>query len=392
MRLVRVHPGGRLVEQEDARVRRRRARDLEPAPVRVRERVRRLVPAVAHQPLAEEAELLLGERVDLALLAPRRGRAQDRLRTRAPCVWPYAAAITFSFTVMFRNSRSVWNVRAMPRRRDLCGARPTSDSAVEQDVALVGPVDARDEVEQRGLAGPVRPDHADDLALVDVQVELVDHLQAAERLRDRFSSSRRAAPSSHAGHQTISTRGVPSRPCGRAVISATSSAPSRRIARHARLGDEHGSPRRTRPGRASARAATVRTGPRICVSTSTRGDQERRSRCCRAGSSRSGARPSRPAGRRTCRPRSCRDVPGRPDRVHQLVGDDAEERPSRRSDRRQRPGPHERDQAEQDRAVEEPARVGGVAQELERDVDHDRAERRRPAGCRRRRGSPSRRS
>ena len=48
----------------------------------------------------------------------------------------------------------------------------------------VGLVDARDEVEQRRLAGAVRADHADDLALVDVQVEVVDHLEAAERHRD----------------------------------------------------------------------------------------------------------------------------------------------------------------------------------------------------------------
>ena len=31
-------------------------------------------------------------------------------------VRPYCTAITFSFTVMFRKSRNVWNVRAIPRR------------------------------------------------------------------------------------------------------------------------------------------------------------------------------------------------------------------------------------------------------------------------------------
>ena len=87
VRLGRVHPGGRLVEQEQPRVRRHRAGDLEAAAVRVRERVRRLVPAVAHQPLAEEAELLLGQRRDRLLLAPHPGRAQDRAhdaRLRVP--------------------------------------------------------------------------------------------------------------------------------------------------------------------------------------------------------------------------------------------------------------------------------------------------------------------
>ena len=39
-------------------------------------------------------------------------------------VCPYAAAITFSRTVMLRNRRSVWNVRAIPRRVIWCGSRP----------------------------------------------------------------------------------------------------------------------------------------------------------------------------------------------------------------------------------------------------------------------------
>ena len=72
---------------------------------------------------------------------------------------------------MFRNSRSVWNVRAIPRRVIWCGSRPLMLEPAKTDVAVGGLVDARDEVEQRRLAGAVRPDHADDLALVDVEVE-----------------------------------------------------------------------------------------------------------------------------------------------------------------------------------------------------------------------------
>ena len=63
VRLHGVHAGCGLVEEEDARPRRGRAGDLEPAPVRVREAVRGLVPAIAHEPLAEEGELLLSEGV-----------------------------------------------------------------------------------------------------------------------------------------------------------------------------------------------------------------------------------------------------------------------------------------------------------------------------------------
>ena len=48
-----------------------------------------------------------------------------------------AAAITFSLTVMFRNSRSVWNVRAIPRSRDLVRLEPEEALAREADVARV---------------------------------------------------------------------------------------------------------------------------------------------------------------------------------------------------------------------------------------------------------------
>ena len=193
VRLDRVHPGRGLVEQEQPRVRRHRARDLEPAAVRVGERVRGLVPAVAHQALRRRTRA-----------SPRRAR-----RSRAPrgacracaapsarcrrCVWPYAAAITFSLTVMFRNSRRVWKVRAMPLRVILFGGRPTIDSPSKRMSPSSGRVDAGDEVEERRLAGAVRADHADDLVLVDVQVEVGDHLQAAERLRDALQLEQRRA-------------------------------------------------------------------------------------------------------------------------------------------------------------------------------------------------------
>ena len=78
MRLNGVHSCRRLVEQQQARLHRGRARDFEPAPVCVRERVRGLIPAVAHQPLTEERQPLLGEPLDLAFLAPHRGSAQNR--------------------------------------------------------------------------------------------------------------------------------------------------------------------------------------------------------------------------------------------------------------------------------------------------------------------------
>ena len=82
MGLVGVHPRGRLVEQQQPRARRHRAGDLQAPAVGVGEDVGGLVEAVALQALAEEAEHVLGARIDLALLAPRARQAQHRLDRR----------------------------------------------------------------------------------------------------------------------------------------------------------------------------------------------------------------------------------------------------------------------------------------------------------------------
>src|SRR5207253_3070266 len=54
--------------------------------------------------------------------------------------------------------------------------------SVERDVSGVGVVEPGDHVEERGLPRSVRTDDADDLALLDVQVQLGQGGQAAEAL------------------------------------------------------------------------------------------------------------------------------------------------------------------------------------------------------------------
>src|SRR3546814_7091903 len=61
--------------------------------------------------------------------------------------------------------------------------RPVRDAATaEGDRPAAGGVDAVDDVEQRRLAGAVRPDDALNLAILDVEIDSVEHDKAAETL------------------------------------------------------------------------------------------------------------------------------------------------------------------------------------------------------------------
>ena len=218
MRLDGVHAGGGLVEQKERRPRRGGARDLEPPPVRVREAVRRLIPAVAHEPLAEEREALRGELPDLPLLTAHAGSPQHRAEHAGVRV-----AVLGRHDVL-HHAHVQEEPQRLERARDAALAdlvRLEADEAfpLEQDVAAVRPVDAGDQVEERRLPRAVRPDDADDLALVDVDVEVDDDGETAEVERDLLDLEELL------GHQTISTLRSPSRPFGRMIMSAMRMSP-----------------------------------------------------------------------------------------------------------------------------------------------------------------------
>ena len=80
-----------------------------------------------------------------------------------------APTMTFSVTVRSGKGFSFWNVRATPQAGDAVGAQAGDVVAVEEDAAGVERLEAGDQVEQRGLAGAVRADDAEDLALVHVE-------------------------------------------------------------------------------------------------------------------------------------------------------------------------------------------------------------------------------
>ena len=270
---------------------------------------------------------------------------------------------------MFRNSRSVWNVRAIPRRVISCGSRPSRLSPAKRMSPRVRRVDAGDEVEERRLAGAVRADHADDLALVDVQVELVDAREPAEALRDALQLEQPL------GHQTISTRARAEQPLRARVHQHDQDHADQDQPRDARLGGE--------PRLPDERAEVERRDQQQVADDRPHGRQQRararrarRTPSCRRRAGSSAAAPSARARRRACRrrsrrPRSRSARTPTSDRVH----GEAE---------RDRAGEHDREPAATAAAsrraspaisdVEDPRRVVRRAQHLERDVDDERAE------------------
>ena len=185
-----------------------------------------------------------------------------------------------------------------------------------------------DEVEERRLAGAVRPDHAHDLALVDVRGRASRRREAAEGHR-HAAQLEQLAPRAH----TISTRFSPRSPCGRAIIIATRSAPSTMYrvgsgcGEHHVLPDERGEVERrheqrdARPSRgASVSSSTSATSPMYV----TGGIQPASSARARSPS-RSPSSPSSPAAAR--RPRR----PGVVDRPRRRSGRRTRRRSCRRA-------------------------------------------------------------
>jgi hypothetical protein len=89
-----------------------------------------------------------------------------------------------------------------PHPGELVGRAPHRVLAEELDLAGRRPVDAADDVEQRGLARAVRPDHRMDGALADVEIDVAERDQAAEAARQR-------AGAQDLGHRLASGAGRP---------------------------------------------------------------------------------------------------------------------------------------------------------------------------------------
>ena len=88
-----------------------------------------------------------------------------------------------------------WNVRPMPRCVNACGGLPGHVLAREDHAARGRLVDAGEHVEERRLAGAVRPDQADDRALRHREVDVVDGDEAAELLAEPLGLEQRVSSS-----------------------------------------------------------------------------------------------------------------------------------------------------------------------------------------------------
>ena len=163
--------GGRLVEQQDARLRRDRARDREQPPLAVGEVLDDAVEVVLEMELLDRADDLGRQRrVD-------RPDEVARRRSRSPAGRSPRAGS--SNTVESSNSSSDWNERpdAGARRASPATSREMSSPSSSSVPSASG--EARDRVDQRGLAGAVRADQPETWPGVTVSGDALDRDGAA---------------------------------------------------------------------------------------------------------------------------------------------------------------------------------------------------------------------
>ncbi len=159
---IGARPERRLVEQQQPRLGDQRTGDRELLLLAARERPRR-------QPVGRAQDR---EAVEHALERGARARAVAR-----PAVPPSAR---FSATVSVAKMCRPSGTRAMPRRAIVLGPRVRRARRPRYETLAAGERDeADDRCQRRRLAGAVRADETDDLALVDLEVEVLDRGRAA---------------------------------------------------------------------------------------------------------------------------------------------------------------------------------------------------------------------
>ena len=111
--------------------------------------------------------------------------------------------MTFSSTVMPRKSCVVWNVRVRPRAAIRLAAGPVTGEPSRSTAPRVGPLEAADHVQERGLPRPVRPDDAANLAALRPRDHAVERADAAERDREIADGEHRPVAAATRGRAAI---------------------------------------------------------------------------------------------------------------------------------------------------------------------------------------------
>ena len=87
-----------------------------------------------------------------------------------------------------------WNVRAIPSADARVRRQRGNVRAAQQHLAGGQREQPADQVDDGALARAVRPDQAEDLALRDREIDIVDRAHAAEMLGQAFELKHRRAP------------------------------------------------------------------------------------------------------------------------------------------------------------------------------------------------------
>ncbi len=180
-----VEPGGRLVEEQQLGLERQRARQLHPFAYGEGKLVDQGAGDRAEAEFLDQGQRALA---DAPLLAPgaRQGERIDEKSAARDRVRPDHDVLERRHRA---EQREVLERPGDAQARDLVLAQPLDGAALEADRAALRPVEARQAVEERGLAGAVRADQTADFTARDVEIDVVERDDAAES--DRQASDRK---------------------------------------------------------------------------------------------------------------------------------------------------------------------------------------------------------
>ncbi len=177
-RLVVVHAGERLVEQQDRRVGGQPDGDAQGAQMAMRQRAGDLVPQAATG--RGSSRISSAERAECALRRALRPLVPRKKPSRLAFERRWCAMMTLSRTLMFLKIVVSWKVRTTPLRAAMCGARSGNALAPETHLARCRLEERRDQLEQCRLAGAVGTDHRQDFPLAHREGNVVDGDKPAE--------------------------------------------------------------------------------------------------------------------------------------------------------------------------------------------------------------------